>query len=699
MSRIWMQRIWALVCVGLACPALVALPARASSPPATVENIDVLVVIVDFADESRPTDLRYKDGVDHFVPLTVANVRDVFFDSVTSSAARYSEMSHGLLTITGDVIEVSLALDIADTNVDDWRAAAEVEAAGQAYPVTNYDRVAYLVPNGFKDQIGLGGAADTWCWVAGINLGNAYLRESVFSHELGHTLDLEHANAISTSGSIALLSDESDIMGLAEGIHAASVNQWNKGWLDGVRNVSHAVDTSTVYDDYPLADTASQLQVVHIDNHGALPAVGEPHDALLNFRRPIGFDANLTLVARGPFGEYLRNSVLVHQTRKSGSKDSYLTRALREGGQYSTCGLTIEIQSINSVRAQVEVTQTPYAPVAPALQAWPQGATAVEAGNALLYDLDVTNIDTGTGACEAFYEQEVTLPGPGWTAGWAGAGQEVSLGLGESLGLTGFVVQAPVGTAPGVYNVSLKLTNSGGSGSPVEATANFPYEVLESPDAEAPTAPTGLVANEFHPNYVVLMWTGSTDDVGVHTYQVFHNGVLLPDGGATTAYIDFPPPSGGYTPGGTNGYVVYAVDAAGNVSPPSNWAFVGDDLVAPSTPMNLFGVASWDEVALDWDDSSDNVSVVNYDIHRDGVLVGSSTTSDWVDTSVVAGSSYDYTVFAWDGYGNVSGESAGFQAELPLIPFAEVPSISPVGGVLLIGALVGSALRTRRRAP
>ncbi len=673
--------------------------ARAMSPPALAESIDVLAVIVDFADESRPTDLRYKDGVDHFVPFTVANAQHVFFDGPASTAARYLEMSHGLMTIQGDVIEVTIPLNIGEAELDDWRAAADSAAAGQGYLVANYDRVAYLVPYGYKNQIGLGGALGTWCWASGLNSGNAYLFEYLFNHELGHTIGLSHAHAITPGDTVISNYDQADLMGLADGVHAAAVNQWSKGWLDGARNAIHPIDGNAVYDIHPLADTASQLQVVHIDNHGAHPALGEPHDTWVTYRRPLGFDDHISLVAVDAAGQPLRHRVHVHHAHKSGSPDSYLARSLGVGDQYDTCGLSIQVNSIDAVSAEVEITQSAYAPVAPGLQVWPQGPTSVQAGTLVYYDLDVTNFDVGTGACEAYYHQDVTLPGPGWSAGWTSAGLDIALSLGDMQTFQNFLITAPVGTAPGMYEVSLELTNNGGSGAPVEATVNFPYEVLPVPDYESPTAPTNLVANEFHPNYVVLTWTPSTDNVAVHTYQVFHNGQLLLDGGPTSAYVDFPPPSGGYTPGGTNGYIVYAIDAAGNLSPPSNWAFVGSDTISPTTPTNLTGVVGGNFVALDWDDSTDNVGVANYDVHRNGIFIGTSTTSDWVDTTVFPGFIYEYTVIAWDGYGNPSGESMAFEAVMPPPSAIQVPSITPTGVVLLIGILLGSGLAIRRLDP
>jgi len=683
--------------VWLVAVACLASRAGATSPPATLEVIDVLVIVIDFADENRATELRYKDGVDVFVPFTVANAQDVFFDGPTSSAARFAEMSHGLLDISGTVIETPLAMNLVDSELSEWQPAADAAAAGQGHPVSNYDRVAYLVPSGFENQIGVGGATATWCWVAGVNAANPYLRESVFSHELGHTLGLEHANTIADTGTIALLSDQADLMGLAEAVHAGGANKWAKGWLDGVRHVLHPADGSAVYDVYPLADTAAQLQAVYIDNHGALPALGEPFETVVTFRKPVGFDSNIALTATDANGQLLRDTVHVHYRRKSGAGDSYLVNALDQGEQYQDCGLTVSVNSIDSTRAQVQVTQTPYGPAAPALQVLPASSTGVYAGTQVFYDLEVTNSDSGTGACAAFYGQQVGLPGPGWSAGWVSAGQEITVGLGQTEIFENFVVQAPIGAAPGLYDVTLELTNDGGSGASVDATASFPYEVVLPPDTEPPTAPGSLVATEFHPDYVVLTWTASTDDVGVQTYRVYHNGVLLPDGGATTAYIDFPPPSGGYTPGATNGYVVQAIDAAGNLSPPSNWAFVGDDLVAPTTPTNLIGFVTYDEVALVWDESTDNVAVTDYEVYRDGMLTGMSSASEWVDTTIASGMTHSYTVVARDGWGNASNASTPFVATVPPPPFAQVPSMSPAGTALLIAVLLGTGGAVRRR--
>ncbi len=683
----------ALFCSGFA----LSVPVLAASPPATPENISVLVIIMDFADAPRPAQLRYKDGVDNFVPLTVANVEDVFFDNPASTAARYSEMSSGLMTITGDVTEVTLGIDIADSTLDDWKPAADAAASALGYVTATYDRVAYLLAYGYKNQIRTGGAVGTYCWATGINSGNAYLMEYIYNHELGHTLELDHAESIEADGSILVAGDDTDPMGLGDGIHVASVNKYSKGWLDGVRNADHPLDSSATYDIYPLADTTPRLQVVLIDSHGSLPALGDPVNTLVSYRKAINFDDDLSLVATDPYGTLLRDTVHIHHTRKTGGKESFIDRALDSGDSYDSCGTLITVSSISPTRARVQIAQTPYEPVAPQVEVLPQGATAVEAGTTVYYELSVTNPDAGTGSCQAFYDQEIIEPEAGWVIGWTGVAQAISVGAGEVEVFSNFGVRAPVGTAPGLYEIGLTLTNNGGLGAPVETTVTIPYEVLISPDTDAPTAPADLVANEISGMVVVLGWTPSVDDVGVFTYLVFHNSVLLPDGGNNPGYADFPAPTGGYVQGGTNGYVVYAVDAAGNVSPPSNWAFVGDDLAPPSMPTALAVTVYEDMVLLDWAESTDNVGVASYDVYRDGMFLATTALASWSDSTVLAGGSYVYTVVASDGFGNTSAESASVVANFGP-PVAEpVPSLSLLGSVALVSSLVGVAGLAQRK--
>jgi chitodextrinase len=83
------------------------------------------------------------------------------------------------------------------------------------------------------------------------------------------------------------------------------------------------------------------------------------------------------------------------------------------------------------------------------------------------------------------------------------------------------------------------------------------------------------------------------------------------------------------------------------------------DCVAPSVPSGLTvsGVTNT-SVSLSWAAASDNVGVTGYQVFRDGVSVGSPTTTSYTDTGRSPGQTYQYTVRARDAAGNVSGPSS-----------------------------------------
>ena len=172
----------------LASIVSILLPASALAAP---EAVHVLVMIVDFADAPAPADLVYWDGVSSTVPLDIANSEIVFFTAASSTAARYADMSSGELTLTGDVIEVSIALSLAASTSPQWRGATDAAAVAQGYTLTDYDRFGYLLTFGFSGQMASGVAVGDWFWVS----GTSSVSERIFNHEFGHTIDLKHSSS------------------------------------------------------------------------------------------------------------------------------------------------------------------------------------------------------------------------------------------------------------------------------------------------------------------------------------------------------------------------------------------------------------------------------------------------------------------------------------------------------------------------
>lgn len=79
------------------------------------------------------------------------------------------------------------------------------------------------------------------------------------------------------------------------------------------------------------------------------------------------------------------------------------------------------------------------------------------------------------------------------------------------------------------------------------------------------------------------------------------------------------------------------------------------DTVAPIGPSSVTTTAqSTSQINLTWPAATDNVGVKNYEIYRNGSLIGTSTTTVYADSGLAAGTSYSYKVLAVDAAGNKS---------------------------------------------
>ena len=76
----------------------------------------------------------------------------------------------------------------------------------------------------------------------------------------------------------------------------------------------------------------------------------------------------------------------------------------------------------------------------------------------------------------------------------------------------------------------------------------------------------------------------------------------------------------------------------------------------PSPPGNLVGSAySVSEIQLSWEPATDDGLITGYDIERDGASLATNlNTLSYLDSTVVAETTYSYSVFAVDDEGNRS---------------------------------------------
>ena len=181
----------------------------------------------------------------------------------------------------------------------------------------------------------------------------------------------------------------------------------------------------------------------------------------------------------------------------------------------------------------------------------------------------------------------------------------------------------------------------------------------QAADTQAPTVPTGLTATVISANQINLTWNVSTDDVGVKGYYVYLNNVPLTTTTGTTYQHT------GLAAGTTYNYRVSAFDAVPNhsawtatpvsVTTPAATA----DKQAPSVPTGLTGAAvSTSEIDLTWNVSTDNFGVKGYYVYLNDVALGITTTPSYKHTGLVAGTTYNYRVSAFDAVPNHSAWTA-----------------------------------------
>lgn len=111
------------------------------------------------------------------------------------------------------------------------------------------------------------------------------------------------------------------------------------------------------------------------------------------------------------------------------------------------------------------------------------------------------------------------------------------------------------------YSFTVKAIDADGNLS--AASTNVIVDTLPE-DSTPPTAPTNLKALETTSTSTTLSWTASTDNVGVTSYEIYHDNALIGSTAATTYTINYLMPEKEYI------FSVKAKDRAKNLSEASN---------------------------------------------------------------------------------------------------------------------------------
>ncbi len=207
------------------------------------------------------------------------------------------------------------------------------------------------------------------------------------------------------------------------------------------------------------------------------------------------------------------------------------------------------------------------------------------------------------------------------------------------------------------------------------------------PDTTPPTVPVGLAASAITERSFALSWQASTDNVGVTGYEVFRGSVSL---GSTAALaMDVT----GLAPNTAHAMRVRARDAAGKWSALSAVLAVQTlaDTAPPTAPAGLVAsAATATGVTLGWSAATDNVAVTAYEVFKNGVTIGTTTTLNKSITRLAPTTTYALAVRARDAAGNWSVASDVLSFTTP--PDTTPPSV-PHGLVASAPTASGFTLR------
>ena len=236
------------------------------------------------------------------------------------------------------------------------------------------------------------------------------------------------------------------------------------------------------------------------------------------------------------------------------------------------------------------------------------------------------------------------------------------------------------------YTYTVKAFDAAGDTS--AASTAVTGSTTNGTDTTAPTAPTNVTTLGVTGDSATLSWKQSSDNTGVAGYDVYRNGALV----GTTTFTT-------YTDIELHGdtayqYTVKAYDPAGNVSAASSPVNIttgaSDVTTAPGSPTALTSPSqTGSAVDLSWTaPTSTGIGVAGYDIYRNGTLVGTTTATEqgtagtptptlYTDTGLASGTTYTYTVAAFDAAGDTSAVSSAITATT--VALSDVAPSTPTG--------------------
>ena len=208
----------------------------------------------------------------------------------------------------------------------------------------------------------------------------------------------------------------------------------------------------------------------------------------------------------------------------------------------------------------------------------------------------------------------------------------------------------------GSYEYTVTAINGQG----LEGDPGSPASVV-IPDMTPPTTPTDLTAIAVGPKRIDVAWTAAEDpESGVSFYRVSRDGFEIATVTETShADADLAPETS-YT------YRVSAVNGDGFEGSPSDPAVATtlEGTEGPPPPPQVTATAvGATQVNLSWTaPDAPAGDVAGYNVYRDGLFIGSITTTSFADIGLTPVTTYEYTVSSFDGNGREGERSAAVSA-------------------------------------
>ena len=429
-------------------------------------------------------------------PWTSEQVASLVFGSVSDF---FKENSSQQTWLTGSVAgwyNIPVNSTVCDGFAIEQYGKSAAQAAG--YNLSNYDRFLFIFPQNACGYSGMGqvGTLPSSAWIH-----NSLLLRTI-GHELGHNLGLQHAHALdcgdtSLSGTCTAqeYGDTLDIMGYTGTVgHLNAFNKERLGWLASSNII--AVNSAGSFTLAPTSNPTTSAKALKIAK--GLDASGAPSYYYLEYRQPLGFDAQIT--DRGvvdPANVF--QGVTVRQASPSNGNSGYLLdmtpgsnfvdmkdAALVSGRSFNDTsnGIYISTQWTDASQALVSVDfGGASAPVctrnAPTISVSPAQSSWLPAGSSYSYSATLTNQDS-SGCANSSFSLSSVKPS-GWSANVGNSSLSLAPGASASFSLS---VGAPSTASNGFYNVGASASANAFSGT---GGASF---VVDNPTAsnQAPKA-------------------------------------------------------------------------------------------------------------------------------------------------------------------------------------------------------------------